>query len=75
MTELWIVLVPLLEKAPDPNDVKPGWVAFLLFLALAAAVAFLGFSFRKQLRKVNFTESSDDAASSREDGKTNGRGR
>ncbi len=49
-------LAPLLvvwaDKAPDPNDVKAGWVAFGVFIALALAVAFLGYSLTKHLRKV-----------------------
>ena len=56
MTAVWTVLVPLEDKVPDPNDVKPGWLGFVMFLLLLAAVVFLGFSFRKQLRKVNFEE-------------------
>ena len=56
MTAVWTVLVPLEDKVPDPNDVKPGWLGFVMFLLLLAAVVFLGFSVRKQLRKVNFEE-------------------
>ena len=56
MTVLWTVLVPLVDEVPDPEDVKPGWLGFGVFLLLAAAVVFLVFSFRKQLRKVNFEE-------------------
>ena len=43
MNTLLAVLVPLVDKAPDPADVKPGWLGFGVFLALArrrrAAVA------------------------------------
>lgn len=60
MTVLWTVLVPLVDEVPDPEDVKPGWLGFGVFLLLAAAVVFLVFSFRKQLRKVDFEEPSDD---------------
>lgn len=56
MTVLWTVLVPLVDEVPDPEDVKPGWLGFGVFLLLAAAVVFLVFSFRKQLRKVDFEE-------------------
>ena len=41
-----------LEQGPEPEDVKAGWLAFGLFLALCAAVALLGFSLVKQLRKA-----------------------
>jgi hypothetical protein len=51
-----MVLAPLLvgweDKVPAPNDVKAGWVAFAVFIALALAVAFLGFSLTKHLRKA-----------------------
>jgi len=40
------------ERGPEPEDVKAGWVALAIFLLLCAAVAFLGFSLVKQLRKA-----------------------
>lgn len=51
----WLLTAPSLvaaEKAPEPEDVKAGWTAFVLFLLLIAAVVFLLFSFLKQLRKA-----------------------
>ena len=78
MTAVWTVLVPLEDKVPDPNDVKPGWLGFLMFLLLLAAVVFLAFSFRKQLRKVDFEEpgkgSAGDADGGGHDGAHNGAG-
>jgi hypothetical protein len=63
---LWTVLVPLLariaEEGPDPEDVKAGWLGFAVFLLLAVAVGFLGFSLRKHLRKVDFEEEPDETA-------------
>jgi hypothetical protein len=56
MTALWAVLLPLVDEVPRPEDVKPGWLGFGVFLLLAAAVVVLAFSFRKQLRKVDFEE-------------------
>ena len=53
---LWTVLLPLVDKGPDPEDVKPGWLGFGVFLALAVAVVLLWLSFRKQLKKVDFEE-------------------
>lgn len=50
------VFLVLAQEVPDPEDVKPGWLGFGVFLLLAAAVVFLAFSFRKQLRKVDFEE-------------------
>ena len=49
------VLLPfvlLVDKAPEAKDVKAGWLAFGIFLALIAATVFLCFNFVKQLRKA-----------------------
>jgi hypothetical protein len=59
MNALLTVLVPLVDKTPAPADVKPGWLGFGVFVALAVAVALLWFSMRKQLRKVDFEEQPD----------------
>ena len=59
MTTLHALVLPLAVKGPDPADVKPGWLGFGVFLALAVAVVFLWFSMRKQLRKVDFEEEPD----------------
>jgi len=50
------LLLPLAGQVPAPEDVKAGWVAFGIFLAMAAAVVFLGFSLRKHLKRVDFEE-------------------
>lgn len=42
-----------LDPAPEPEDVKAGWTAFGLFLGGVAAVALLGWSLTKQLRKAD----------------------
>ena len=57
---VWTVLVPLVDEVPAPEDVKPGWLGFGVFLLLAAALVVLFFSFRKQLRKVDFDETPDE---------------
>ena len=48
------LLVPFLvdgaDKVPAPEDVKAGWVAFAVFIALAVAVALLGWSLSRHLR-------------------------
>jgi hypothetical protein len=41
------------DKVPAPNDVKAGWLAFAVFIALALAVAVLGFSLTRHLRKAS----------------------
>ena len=72
MNTLLAVIVPLVDKAPDPADVKPGWLGLGVFLALAVAVAFLWFSLRKQLKKVDFEEEPDTPKKPRNDPRTNG---
>lgn len=46
------LVVVAADEAPAPEDVKAGWVAFGVFLALAVAVAFLGWSLSRHLRKA-----------------------
>ena len=55
LTTLW-TLVPHAEDIPDPNDVKPGWLGFVVVVGLGVAVVVLLLSFRKQLRKVDFPQ-------------------
>jgi hypothetical protein len=45
-------VLSLVDESPEPEDVKAGWTAFAIFLLLGAAVALLGFSLVKQLRKA-----------------------
>jgi len=51
-----ILLLPSLvkgaDKVPAPEDVTAGWGAFALFIALAVAVALLGWSMTRHLRKA-----------------------
>ena len=47
-----LALISAANEGPAPEDVKAGWVALVVFLLLALAVAFLGFSLVKQLRKA-----------------------
>lgn len=42
----------LTDESPQPEDVKAGWTAFAIFILLAVAVALLGFSLVKQLKKA-----------------------
>jgi hypothetical protein len=46
-------LIVWADKVPNPNDVTAGWVAFIVFIGLALAVAFLGFSLTKHLRRAS----------------------
>jgi hypothetical protein len=55
MNTLVIVLSGLasfVDKVPADNDVKAGWGAFAIFVALAVAVAFLGWSLTRHLKKA-----------------------
>ncbi len=60
MNTLLAVLVPLVDQAPDPADVKPGWLGLGVVAALAVAVALLWFSMRKQLKKIDFEVEPDE---------------
>jgi hypothetical protein len=42
----------LIEEGPKPEDVKAGWTAFAVFIGLIVAVALLGWSLSRQLRKA-----------------------
>jgi hypothetical protein len=55
MTLVSLALV-VADQAPKDDDVVAGWTAFLIFGLLIAAVAFLGFSLTKQLRKADKAE-------------------
>ncbi|QIK74221.1 hypothetical protein [Nocardioides piscis] len=52
------LLLAAVEEGPAPEDVKAGWTALIIFLLLAVAVAVLGFSLVKHLRKA---EAAKDA--------------
>jgi len=72
MNSMWTVLLPLVENTPDPEDVKAGWVALVLFLLLAAAVAGLGLSLVKHLRRARAHFDEADAGTGAEDDGANG---
>ena len=46
-------LIAWADKVPADNDVTAGWVAFAVFIALVLAVAVLGFSLTKHLRRAS----------------------
>ena len=53
MNALAVSMVLLLsDEGPKPEDVKAGWTAFAVFIGLILAVAFLGWSLLRQLRKA-----------------------
>ena len=43
----------LVLAAYDPNDVRPGWIALVLVVALAVATYLLWRSMNKQLRRID----------------------
>ena len=49
-------------RATDDNVVRPGWLGFLVFLAMAVAVYFLLRSFVRHLKRVDFDEGVDPGA-------------
>jgi hypothetical protein len=48
-----LFLLPFADQPPADNDVVAGPWGFLIFFLLLLAVAFLGWSFRKQLKKTD----------------------
>ena len=45
-------VLPLVDRVPKDDDVMTGWTAFAIFVALAVAVALLGVSLGRHLRKA-----------------------
>ena len=52
LAQLALVAAWVADETPKPEDVKAGWGAFALFIALAVAVALLGWSMSRHLRKA-----------------------
>ncbi len=46
----------LVEQAPEDEDVTAGWTAFAIFILLGIAVAILGWSLTRQLRKAQHSK-------------------
>lgn len=77
-------VVVLAADQPTADEVKPGWVALLIVLAMGIALALLMWSMVRQFRKVTFTEDtnsdaepgadsdSDGATEQRDERETNG---
>lgn len=53
MDALHLLLLPLVEKGPEAENVVAGWTAFAIFGLLIAAVVFLGFSLTKHLKRAD----------------------
>lgn len=52
MLDLLPLAIRAVDDTPDAEDVVAGPIGLVMFLALIVAVAFLCFSFLKQLRKA-----------------------
>ena len=61
-----------LDPVPEPDDVTPGWWGFLCVVALFAATFLLWLSMRKQLRRIDFDDGSDDPADDAADDPSDG---
>ena len=46
------LVMRLVDEPPQPEDVKAGWTAFAIFIGLGVAVALLGWSLVRQLKKA-----------------------
>ena len=46
------LVLRLVDQPPQPEDVKAGWTAFAIFIGLGIAVALLGWSLVRQLKKA-----------------------
>ena len=59
-----LLVLPLLARAadpvPEPEDVRPGWIALVTVLALVAACVFLWFSMRKQLGRIRVPRDGEE---------------
>ncbi|MFI5427436.1 hypothetical protein [Aeromicrobium sp. UC242_57] len=53
----------VIDKAPDAEDVKPGWVALGIVIILCIAVFFLCRSFIKHTKKAEQPWEGEDADS------------
>lgn len=66
----WLLpgLAPLADKVPSEDQIGAGWIYAVVFVLLAGAVVFLGFSLSRHLRKARANAESgafgkrDDAA-------------
>ena len=54
-------------EGPKPEDVKAGWTAFVVFLLLLVAVALLGWSLSRQLKKAQRNKEAGILPSSKKD--------
>lgn len=58
LTSLIPPLLVLADNTPEDEDVVAGWGGFAVFIGLILAVAVLGWSLTKQLKKVDRAEAA-----------------
>ncbi|MCW2757938.1 MAG: hypothetical protein JWO46_1684 [Nocardioidaceae bacterium] len=63
-TALLVHLLPFADKTPADNDVVAGWLGGVVFLGLVLAVALLGFSLSRHLKKARAGFAAEDESSS-----------
>jgi hypothetical protein len=49
-------VVLAVDPVPNPDDVRPGWIAAVIVLALIVGTFLLWRNMRKQLTKIDFDE-------------------
>lgn len=52
LPDLANALLVVVDETPEPEEVKAGWTALVIFLLLVVAVAVIGWSLNRQLRKA-----------------------
>lgn len=65
-TLITVLVTTWATEGPAPADVKAGWTAFAVFLLLFAAVALLGWSLSRQLKKAQRNKEAGILPSSKE---------
>ena len=52
LSHVYVLLPQALDPVPQDDDVKAGWLAFWIFVALCVATALLCWSLVRQLRRT-----------------------
>ena len=55
MHTLIATLLPLVDEVPQPEDVKAGWIALVVFVILGVAIAVIGYFLTRSLRRSRAT--------------------
>jgi len=58
------VVLPMVEQAPAPEDIKPGWIGLGFVVALFVITLLLWTNMKKQIRKIDFDEDAPGTPSS-----------